>query len=319
MEILILGYSNLFKNRILPVLDELDFVSNIGIAKYKTQQWDDAYKKTSKNVLLYDDFDTALESFKGDLVYISSTNHSHFEWAKKSLEKGFNTIVDKPATLLLEEAKELIELAKAKQVLLSESTVYLHHPQFYWLENYLKENKFTPKHITFLFSFPPLDPNNFRYNKKLGGGAILDTSPYIASIGRFFFKELPIECNVTINATGGHDDIETSYSFLLKYPNGKSLVGHSGFTTEYVNRVNVLGENICIDIDRVFTLPENVENQIHVRSNNNSEKFLTPKGNMFKEYFLYIHNCIQHKTYEELYAKIDLDAQVRELLINNSH
>ena len=317
MEILFIGYSNLFKNRILPVLNALDFFSKISIAKYETQDWDDAYKKADKPVTLYDDFQSALENFKGDLVYISTTNHSHYHWAKKSLEAGFNTIVDKPATLLLSETVELIEIAKSKNLLLSESTVYLYHPQFYWLESFIKENGFVPKHITFLFSFPPLDINNFRYSKNLGGGAILDTSAYVASIGRFFFEEIPLECKVSINAK--NDKVDTSYSFLLTYPNGKSIVGHSGFTTEYINRINVLGENISIDIDRVFTLPENVENPIHVRSKNNSETHITASGNMFREYFIYIEKCLQNKTYNELYEKMNQDAQVRELLINNSH
>lgn len=317
MEILFIGYSNLFKNRILPVLNTLDFVSKISIAKYESQDWDDGYKKTDKPVSLYDDFQSALENFKGDLVYISTTNHSHYQWAKKFLESGFNTIVDKPATLLLSETKELIEMAKSKNLLLSESTVYLYHPQFYWLENYIKENNFVPKHITFLFSFPPLDKNNFRYSKNLGGGAILDTSAYVASIGRFFFGELPVECSVSINSD--NEEVDTSYSFLLTYPNGKSIVGHSGFTTEYINRINVLGENLSIDIDRVFTLPENVENPVHVRSKNNSETFVTASGNMFKEYFIYIQKCLQNKTYDELYENMNQDAYVRELLINKSH
>ena len=39
-----------------------------------------------------------------------------------------------------------------------------------------------------------MDKVTFRYNRGLGGGAFLDTSPYVASIGRFFFDAIPVQC-----------------------------------------------------------------------------------------------------------------------------
>ena len=313
MELLIIGYSNLFKNRILPILDELDFIDSISIAKYSKQDWDDVYKNINKPVKLYEDYQTALQQFNGNIAYISTTNHSHYEWAKLTLLRGINTIIDKPATIRLEETQELIEIAKEKNILLSESVVYLYHPQIKVLNNYLKENAFIPKHITFLFSFPPLDKTNFRYVKELGGGAILDTGSYLASICRFFFNEIPIESFFVKNAFV-ENDLEVSYSVLFKFSDGRSLVGHSGFTTEYVNRINVLGKDFCIDIDRVFTLPENVENTIRIRSENQSSELKTSNGNMFKEYFRFIYEAIKNNSYQELYANMLLDAQIRNLL-----
>lgn len=317
MELLIIGYSNLFKNRILPLIDELDFVEKVSIAKYSEQQWDDAYLKIKKPVQLYDDFESALIEFKGSLAYISTTNHSHYTWAKKALQNGINTIVDKPATLRLDETQDLIEIAKSKNLLLSESTVYLYHPQMRLLKNFYENKGLMPKNITFLFSFPPLNDDNFRYVKALGGGALLDTGSYIASISRFFFNETPHQCfllNNEMSKTG----VEISYSVLLRFSDGKSVVGHSGFTTEYINRINVLGKDLCIDIDRIFTLPDAVENLIKIRSKNQSYDIIAPAGNMFKEYFIYIGECIKKKSYQSLYVDMLLDAQTRDLLTKSS-
>ena len=313
MELLIIGYSNLFKNRILPIIDELDFIQSVSIAKYSKQYLDDSYKKIKKQVTLYDDFESALENFNGNLAYISTTNHSHFEWAKKTLLKGIHTIVDKPATLRLSETEELIDIARSKQLLLSESTVYLYHPQFQLLDTFLKENKLFLKHITFLFSFPPLNSDNFRYVKELGGGALLDTGSYLASISRFFFNETPIETFLVKNEET-EDKVETSYSVLLKFSDGRSLIGHSGFTTEYINRINVLGVDVCVDIDRVFTLPENIENIIKIRSKNESIELKSPAGNMFKNYFNVINNKLTNHSYDRLYDDMLLDAKIRNLL-----
>lgn len=313
MELLIIGYSNLFKNRILPLIDELDFVERVSIAKFSEQAWDDTYQKIKKPVKVYDDFDSAINDFDGELAYISTTNHSHFVWAKKTLEKGIHTIVDKPATLKLEETAELIEIAKNKNLLLSESTVYLFHPQMKLLRNYFDINNLVPKHITFLFSFPPLNNDNFRYNKSLGGGALLDTGPYVASICRFIFNEVPVKCFKVIN-DNSNSGVEISYSILLQFNEGKSFIGHSGFTTEYINRINILGKDLCVDIDRIFTLPDTIENTIRIRSKNQSDDIISPSGNMFKEYFIYINECIQTKVYTQLYKDMLMDAQTRNIL-----
>lgn len=40
---------------------------------------------------------------------------------------------------------------------------------------YLTGGNLAVKHITVHFSFPPLHPDNFRYKKNAGGGAIYDT------------------------------------------------------------------------------------------------------------------------------------------------
>jgi len=317
MELLIIGYSNLFKNRILPLIDDLDFIDGISIAKYSEQSWDETYLRIRKPVKLFDDFESALNGFKGEIAYISSTNHSHFLLAKQTLEKGIHTIVDKPATLRLEETEELLSIAKRNNILLTESTVYLYHPQMNLIKNFCESKGLVPSHITFIFSFPPLNNDNFRYSKELGGGAIFDTGPYLASISRFLFNEIPQSC-FSINNSISKSGVEISYSVLMKFNEGKSLIGHSGFTTEYVNRINILGKDLSIDIDRIFTLPDTLENNIKIRSKNHSFELVAPAGNMFKEYFLFIEECIGNKSYNKLYSDIKMDAEIRNLLIKSS-
>ena len=64
----------------------------------------------------------------------------------------------------------------------------------------------------------------------------------------------------------------------------------------------------------MFTLPENVENTIRIRSENQSLELKASSGNMFKEYFRFIYEAIKNNSYQELYANMLLDAQIRNLL-----
>ena len=91
MKLLILGYSDFARRRIIPILLK-DFKKiNIAIST-KSRKFNYDYK----NVQWFKDYDKAINEFKPDIVYISLPNSLHFKWAKKSLNKNIHVIVDKP-------------------------------------------------------------------------------------------------------------------------------------------------------------------------------------------------------------------------------
>jgi scyllo-inositol 2-dehydrogenase (NADP+) len=54
-----------------------------------------------------------------DLIVISTPNHSHYPLAKAALAAGKHVVIDKPFTVTLAEADDLIALARARQRLLT--------------------------------------------------------------------------------------------------------------------------------------------------------------------------------------------------------
>src|SRR4051794_25179943 len=52
---------------------------------------------------------------RSDLVVVASPNPTHFEIARAALEAGKHVVVDKPLTVTVEEADELIRLAAARK------------------------------------------------------------------------------------------------------------------------------------------------------------------------------------------------------------
>lgn len=307
--ILFIGYSNLFRKRILPILQNTPF-TEISVAKHESQNWE----IDEINYTKYDNFEDAFAKCTPDIVYISTINSTHYELALRALNLGFHVIVDKPATLNFANTAHLVKTAEQKGVLLCESTVYLSHPQFRTIEKVLSTNSMIPKHVTVHFSFPPLSADNFRYKASAGGGAIFDTGSYTASIGRYFFHEVPID--VSINIHEKTDEVETSYSALLNYSDGKSVMAFCSFNTEYINRINILGNNFLIDLDRVFTIPEDIENNIIFRSNNKTETIVANKGNTFLFFFLEVAEALKEKNYINFYQKMLIDSETIQKLIN---
>ena len=112
MKLLILGYSDFVKRRILPILAS-DFKKiKIAIAS-KTQRFD--FK--SKEIVFFRDYLKSIKEFKPDIVYISLPNSLHYKWAKETLSRKINVIVDKPITLKLKQTNDLIHSSKANKII----------------------------------------------------------------------------------------------------------------------------------------------------------------------------------------------------------
>ena len=62
----------------------------------------------------YANFDTALRESKPDVVSINTYPDTHADYVRKSLNAGAHVFVEKPLALTVEEAEELVTLAKEK-------------------------------------------------------------------------------------------------------------------------------------------------------------------------------------------------------------
>lgn len=68
------------------------------------------------------------EGERMDFVSIVTPNHLHFPAAKMALENGFHVVCDKPATLNLEEAKELKKIIEASGLIFALTHNYTGYP-----------------------------------------------------------------------------------------------------------------------------------------------------------------------------------------------
>jgi predicted dehydrogenase len=311
MHLLLLGHSKLVKRRILPILAQLPQITQVSVAKFASSQW----PEDERGLLhaRYDSYEQAALQCEPDLVYVSTVNSAHHALAQTWLERSCHVLIDKPATLCLREARSLVELAQARKALVAEATVYTFHPQVALIRNLFVAEGCLPRYATAQFSFPPLEPSNFRYQAALGGGALFDTAAYAVSVGRFYFNKAPSTVMAVCNERAP-DGLCLAYSLLLQYPGGQSLVGHFGFNTEYVNRLSLVGERLAIEVDRVFTPPDAVANPIAVRRRNVTTVETSAPANAFRCFFEHVFHAIETGQHSELAGALLYDAHVTERL-----
>ncbi|PWN70125.1 oxidoreductase [Chryseobacterium phosphatilyticum] len=76
-------------------------------------------KEKYPSAKIYRSIEEMLQNADIELVIINTPVQTHYEYAKKALEAGKNIVVEKPFTVNVSEAEELVQLAEEKRLFLS--------------------------------------------------------------------------------------------------------------------------------------------------------------------------------------------------------
>ncbi|HZT05856.1 MAG TPA: Gfo/Idh/MocA family oxidoreductase [Chloroflexota bacterium] len=315
MDVLILGLSSIVQRRVRAALQAVPAVQRVDLAtrRAKTGVASDWTEGT-----VFDDFRPALDRSTASLVYVSLVNSEHERWAEAAIASGRHVVVDKPAFLGLRTAERMLDLAAKKRVCLAEAIVYGYHPQMQRVHRIFAEAGCAPSRITATFSFPPLDESNFRYRRALGGGALWDVGPYAASIGRLIFRDAPTAVDCRILTRGGIDKVDTAFAVLATFSGGRSMVGLFGFNTVYRNRVDVLGEHVGVEIDRVFTTPPDSASPLRVTRPHGTSREDGLVGDSFQAFFAHVCERIDRGSWNDLTGALAADARALQQLRDSS-
>lgn len=302
MKILILGYSNIVRKRILNVVNTK--VNRIFVATK-------SYKNKIINIeKKYNSYEKALNECKPNLVYISLPNSKHYYWAKKSLNLGIHTIVDKPITSNLTELLDLINISKKKKRLLSESTFYNYHSQFKRFKELINQKNY--KKIEAKFIIPMPKKGSILLSKKLCGGVLMDMGPYISSIPRIFNMKNILKRKINIRKN--KKNLIISIIFNIKFKNGV-YNGKFSFGGNYCNQLKVTQNKNYTQIKRVFSPPDDEVLFIKYLKNKKLSQIKVKKDNCFKNFYFEIKNKIKTKKIDFYYERMKYDCLFRSLFI----
>ena len=180
-KILLIGYSSLVKRKIIETLVKNNIPYDVASRSRKQKDFN------AEN--WYYGYEKALNNSNADIAYISLPNSLHFYWAMKALQKNYHTLIDKPATINLEDLNKLITISKKRKKILSEAIFFNYHNQIKYISKQININKISKLNAN--FSIPKPSKGSILLSKKLKGGVIMDMGPYIAAVSRLFFKLTP--------------------------------------------------------------------------------------------------------------------------------
>ena len=298
MKVLILGYSNIVRKRVLSVLKEKKIKIFIASKSYK--------KKIPGIKRQFQSYEQALKKCKPNIVYISLPNSKHYEWAKKSLNRKYNTIVDKPITSNIKQLDELIKLSKKNKRLLVESTFFNYHIQIKKIISMYRYDAY--KKINAKFVIPKPDKKSILMSKKLQGGVLMDMGHYISSIPRLFnLKKLKKK---RIKVKKNKDKLIMSIEFLMNFKEG-DYSGFFKFGGKYKNQIIITNKKTKSSITRVFSPPYD-ENLILKLISKKKEKIIKfKKDNSFRNFFTEVLKITKEKRFNFYYYRMRYDSVFR--------
>jgi len=139
LDILIIGWSDLVRRRVLPALDKMERIDLVHVAT--TGNVPELGNYTKKGGTVFSGqyaVKNSLEQQLATLAYVSGVNTDHAPRVLAALESECDVIVDKPAFLNGDDRRICIESATARHRLLAEATVWSWHSQVAGLKERLK-------------------------------------------------------------------------------------------------------------------------------------------------------------------------------------
>ena len=301
MKVLILGYSNIVRRRVLSVFKEKKIELFIASKSHKNQI--QGVKRQFKS------YEIAIKKCRPNLVYISLPNSKHFYWAKKSLNNKCNTIVDKPITVNKKQLNELINLSKKNKRLLTESTFFNYHLQMKKIIKIHKKDKF--KIINANFIIPKPNKKSILMSKKLQGGVLMDMGPYISAIPRLFNLKRLVSKKIEIKKN--KENLITSIKFSFIFKEGK-YNGIFKFGGKYKNQIKISNKYTTSSIERVFSPPDNENLNLKLVTKKRKKNIKIKKDNCFRNFFNEILKIINEKNYSFYYKRMKHDVIFRSNL-----
>ncbi|MES2890664.1 MAG: Gfo/Idh/MocA family oxidoreductase [Bacteroidota bacterium] len=184
-------------------------------------------------VIAYDNYEALMDDPNIDIIYIASPHVFHFEHTMACLQKGKAVLCEKPMSLTYAQTSEMITAAKKAGVFLMEGMWTACMPFIEKIQSLIAVGSIgIPKYVTADFGFTSTpDATSRLYDKKLGGGALMDIGIYPLSLATILFGE-PIEVKMVAKLT--ESGVDEFMNMVLKYPGGETahLLSTISFNTE---------------------------------------------------------------------------------------
>ena len=321
--------SEIALRRFMPALKKSEEYEYIGVAYPTVEDWNGASEaniqaeiekaevfKNTYGGKVFAGYKTIIESEEIDAIYLPLPPALHFNWAKLALDRGKHVFVEKPSTTCLKDTSELVKLAKEKNLALHENYMFQYHKQIDIIKQLLDSKKVGDvRLIRANFGFPKRAENDFRYNKALGGGALLDCGGYPLRLMRVLLGS-----NIKVDAANlffneNHVDIYGSAHLSTD----KQVAQISfGMDNAYKCNIEIWGSKGTITTDRVFTAPEGFEVDIKINTTEGNEIIHVGGDDSFLKSLNVFAQCVNNDEirlaeYDELINQIQLVRAVEEL------
>lgn len=242
---------------------------------------------------IFDGYEKIVKSPDVDAIYIPLPPALHFKWAKLALECGKHVLVEKPSTVSYDDTKELVRIAKKNKLAFHENYMFTFHKQLDAIEDIIKSGEIGDIRLYRIsFGFPRRAVNDFRYNKALGGGALIDAGGYTI---RYATRLLGPTARITYGQSNYLDEFEVDMygSAAMVNDDGVTAQIAFGMDNNYKCELEAWGSKGCLTTGRVLTAPVGFVPTATIRIGNEERIVDLPSDDAFLKSIQYFADCIK--------------------------
>lgn len=301
--------------RFMPALQKAsDKIKFAGIAYSSPEEWFGDISKVSPDAIMeqqeresnkaqtfidafggkiYKGYQTLIESKDIDAIYLPLPPALHFKWAKLALENGKHVFVEKPSTTCLSDTDELIKLASKKGLAIHENYMFIFHDQLKALDDVVASGEIGDVRLYRIsFGFPRRAQNDFRYNKALGGGALLDAGGYTMKYAEYLLGDTAKVVTAQVNYLPEFE-VEMYGSATMVNEKGVTAQLAFGMDNDYKCDIEIWGSQGTITSNRILTAPVGFAPSYMIKKNQEFETRELPSDDAFyKSIDRFIH-CVE--------------------------
>ena len=262
----------------------------------------------------YTDVNEMLKDDEIDVAYVAVPNHLHYIFCKKAMEANKHVICEKPFTSNSNEAKDLINLAKEKNLIILEAVSTRYLPNTLSIKDKLKElgdiKIVSANYSQYSSRYDAFKKGDVMpaFNPEMSGGALMDLNIYNINLMVTLFGE-PKNVDYQANIEKG---IDTSGILTLDYGTFKGVCIAAKDCKAPVS-TNIQGDKGCINITTPvnslsnFTVLMNSASQARQMSANGGDTFNYNGGKhrMYHEFVEFV-KVIDNKDYDKAKEMLDI-------------
>ena len=317
--------------RFMPALSSLDTFEFAGIAIASANEWSGEYSdsiheselKKAQSFIenyggkVFESYQSLIEDNTVDAVYLPLPPALHYEWGRKALMNNKHLFLEKPSTTSSAGTSELISLAKEKNLALHENYMFVYHSQLDEIRRIIESGEIGDVRLyRIAFGFPRRAASDFRYNKALGGGTLLDNGGYTVKLASIL---LGSSAKVVCSHLNYTDEFEVDLFGSATMMNDDGVTAQLSFGMDncYKCDLEVWGSKGNLFTNRIFTAPDGFTPKLIKKIGNEPETTIDlPIDSTFEKSIIRFQDCIyddeiRYKEYDILQNQAALIEQMK--------
>lgn len=311
--------------RFLPSLQKVKEFSFAGVAIATPEEWAGDGKVTADTQTIiekerkkaqtfidtyggkiYEGYETLIKSPEIDVVYLPLPPALHYRWARLALESEKHAYVEKPFTTRLADTQDLLGIAGEKKLAVHENYMFIFHRQLQTVQDLITSGEIGKvRQYRISFGFPRRAANDFRYNKALGGGALLDAGGYCMKYASWLLGDSArLVCANSYYEQEFEVDIFGSCTMIND--EGTIVQMSFGMDCDYKCELEAWGSKGTMTTGRILTAPDGLEPDMTIKHNQDYTTVKLPADNAFEKSIRRFYDCLTSgEAREDNYRQIE--------------